>query len=173
MVWHYDIDVIFPKDSFKSAFDLINDGCDFVYPYGCGVYQYAVNYPQDLFQKFIQSEYNLSLLRDSSSRLPCTVGFSQVFNRESYVDFGMMNENFMSWGCEDVELYYRMSCLEYKIGRVWSDVYHLEHSRTFNSHYNNPSFNNNNNLWEWFRKQDKKTIRDYYNQQEYYKKRTS
>ena len=173
VVWHYDIDVIFPKDSFKSAFDLINDGCDFVYPYGCGVYQYAVNYPQDLFQKFIQSEYNLSLLRDSSSRLPCTVGFSQVFNRESYFDFCMMNENFMSWGCEDVELYYRMSCLEYKIGRVWSDVYHLEHSRTFNSHYNNPSFNNNNNLWEWFRKQDKKTIRDYYNQQEYYKRRTS
>ena len=126
-----------------------------------------------IFQKFIQSEYNLSLLRDSSSRLPCTVGFSQVFNRESYVDFGMMNENFMSWGCEDVELYYRMSCLEYNIGRVWNDVYHLEHSRTFNSHYNNPSFNNNNNLWEWFRKQDKQTIRNYYNQQEYYKKRIS
>ena len=85
----------------------------------------------------------------------------------------MMNENFMSWGCEDVELYYRMSCLGYKIGRVSNDLYHLEHARTFNSHYNNPKFNDNNNLWEWFRKQNRATIRNYYSQQKYLKERLS
>ena len=174
VVWHYDVDVIFPKETYEETYKLITEeGYDFVYPYGCGVYQNAVNYPEELFRKFLDSKFDLSLLQNSSSRKPATVGFSQVFNRYSYIDFGMMNENFMSWGCEDVELYYRMSCLGYKIGRIPNDLYHLEHARTFNSHYNNPKFNDNNNLWEWFRRQNKETIRNYYNQQKYLKQRLS
>jgi len=115
----------------------------------------------------------LTILKSNSFRLPSTVGFSQVFNRQSYINFGMMNENFMSWGCEDCELYYRMMCLRYKVGRVWNDVYHLEHSRTFNSHYNNPKFIENDKLWQWFRKQDKDTIINYYQNQEYLQRRLS
>lgn len=174
VVWHYDIDVLFPETTYPSVYKLIaNQGFDFVYPYGCGVYQNAVNYPQELFNKFMESNFDLSLLKKSSFRLPCTVGFSQVFNRDSYIKFGMMNENFISWGCEDCELYYRMVSLGYKVGRVWDDVYHLEHSRTFNSHYNNPKFIENDKLWQWFRKQNKETIFNYYQEQEYLKERLS
>lgn len=174
VVWHYDIDVLFPETTYSAVYELINNqGFDFVYPYGCGVYQNAVNYPQELFNSFIQSNFDLSLLKQSSFRLPCTVGFSQSFNRDSYIKFGMMNENFISWGCEDCELYYRMVSLGYKVGRVWDDVYHLEHSRTFNSHYNNPKFVENDKLWQWFRKQNKETIFNYYQEQEYLKERLS
>ena len=62
--------------------------------------------------------------------------------------------------------------LKYKVGRVYDDVYHLEHSRTFNSHYHNPKFNENNNLWQWFRHQDAEAVIEYYNNQEYVKERT-
>jgi predicted glycosyltransferase involved in capsule biosynthesis len=174
VVWHYDVDVLFPETTYFNAYDLIaNRGLDFVYPYGCGVYQNAIHYSIEVFDNFIKSNYDLSLLKKSSFRLPATVGFSQVFNRNSYIKFGMMNENFMSWGCEDCELYYRMMCLEYKVGRVWDDVYHLEHSRTFNSHYNNPKFIDNDKLWQWFRKQDKEIIIKYYQEQDYLKERLS
>ena len=64
-------------------------------------------------------------------------------------------------------------CLQYKVGRVWSDLYHLEHSRTFNSHYSNPKFIENDKLWQWFRKQDKDTIRNYYENQKYLRERLS
>jgi len=172
VVWHYDIDVLFPLSTYKATYDAIVDGgYDFMYPFGCGVYQNAVKYTDELCNKFIMSGYNLELLEEHSFRLASTVGFSQVFNRESYISFGMMNENFMSWGCEDCELYYRMMELGYKVGRINNDVYHLEHSRTFNSHYHNPQFQSNNRLWEWFRYQGRESILAYYGNQDYLKER--
>lgn len=173
VVWHYDVDVLFPKSTYLATYDMIaNKGLDFVYPFGCGPYQNAIRYSDEMYRDFIQSGYNLNVLKTDYFRLPATVGFSQVFNADSYVKFGFMNENFVSWGCEDCELYYRMNILKYKVGRVYDDVYHLEHSRTFNSHYHNPKFNENNNLWQWFRQQDAEAVIEYYNNQEYVKERT-
>jgi hypothetical protein len=54
---------------------------------------------------------------------------------------------------------------------VNDDVFHLEHGRTFNSHYNNPKFSDNYKLWQWMRNQDKETIVEYYENQEYVKER--
>ena len=174
VVWHYDIDVLFPQETYHKTYDLIkNQGFDFVYPFGCGVYQNAVRHSDELYNEFVTSAYDLSILKNQSFRLASTVGFSQVFNRDSYIKFGMMNENFISWGCEDCEFYYRMSILKYKVGRIWDDVYHLEHSRTFNSHYNNPKFSDNNNLWEWFRRQESSSVLKYYSEQQYLKERLS
>lgn len=172
VVWHYDIDVLFPPTTYTATYDAIaNQGYDFMYPFGCGVYQNAVKYDMKVFNDFVYGGYNLDLLKQNSFRLASTVGFSQVFNRNSYIEFGMMNENFMSWGCEDCELYYRMMELGYKVGRVNDDVYHLEHSRTFNSHYHNPHFQSNNKLWQWFRHQGKESILAYYQNQDYLKER--
>lgn len=174
VVWHYDIDVLFPETTYAKVYDLLKSNTfDFVYPYGSGVFQNAVNYPVELFDDFMKSKFDLSLLKSNSFRLPCTVGFSQAFNRKPYEKFGMMNENFISWGCEDCEFYYRMVCLGYNVGRVWDDVYHLEHSRTFNSHYNNPKFIENDKLWQWFRYQDSDTVLNYYKHQDYLKERLS
>lgn len=173
VVWHYDIDVLFPLSTYTATYNAIDKGgYDFMYPFGCGVYQNAVRYTDEICSEFILGGYDLEFLKENSFRLASTVGFSQVFNRNSYIEFGMMNENFMSWGCEDCELYYRMMELGYKVGRVEDDVYHLEHSRTFNSHYHNPHFQDNNKLWEWFRTQGKESILAYYEHQDYLKERT-
>ena len=52
VVWHYDVDVIFPKETYVETYKLINDdGYDFIYPYGCGVYQNAVKYNQEIYSK--------------------------------------------------------------------------------------------------------------------------
>jgi len=83
----------------------------------------------------------------------------------------MMNENFISWGCEDDEFYYRMSVLGNRIARVESYVYHLEHSRTYNSWFSNPNFNNNYRLWNEIKTFDKRKLIEYYENQDYIKHR--
>ena len=79
----------------------------------------------------------------------------------------MWNENFLSWGAEDCEFYYRFNALGYRVGRLNHSIWHFEHGRTHNSHYNNPKFMDNHNLWQWIRNQDKQTLVKYYEQQDY------
>ena len=83
----------------------------------------------------------------------------------------MMNENFVSWGCEDDEFYFRMSTLGNRIARVNDYVYHLEHERTWNSWFSSPKFNDNWNLWHKIKTFDKKKLMEYYEEQEYLKTR--
>jgi predicted glycosyltransferase involved in capsule biosynthesis len=90
-----------------------------------------------------------------------------MIKRQVEINVGMWNENFISWGAEDCEFYYRLNLLNYRVGRINDVVYHLEHGRTFNSHYNNPKFMDNHKLWQWFRTQDRDTVVKYYEQQAY------
>lgn len=61
-----------------------------------------------------------------------------------------------------------MTSLGYRIGRVNDVIYHLDHIRINNRNYSDQEFFESNiMLWEWIRKQDKKTILEYYNKQKY------
>lgn len=171
IVANYDADVIFPVESYFEAYDNINNGTyDVVYPYQCGVYQWKVNYNQTLFEKFTQ-ELNVKELDSDKSLSNSTIGWCQFIDRQVYIDSFLMNENFISWGCEDDEFYYRMSVLGRKIGRVNNYVYHLEHSRTYNSWFNNPNFNSNYALWNKIKRFDREQLIQYYSNQDYLKKR--
>jgi len=107
------------------------------------------------------------LLLESKSEIAATIGWGQMIKRQVEINVGMWNENFISWGAEDCEFHYRLNVLNYRVGRVNDIVYHLEHGRTFNSHYNNPKFMDNHNLWQWFRNQDRDTVVKYYENQQY------
>jgi GT2 family glycosyltransferase len=99
------------------------------------------------------------------------MGWGQMIKRQVQIDAGLWNENFISWGAEDCEFHYRIPALGYNVGRINDFVYHLDHSRTFNSHYNNPKFMDNHNLWQAIRTWDKETLVKYYSQQDYLKAR--
>ena len=96
-----------------------------------------------------------------------TIGWTQFINRKKYIECYMMNENFVSWGCEDDEFYFRMSTLGNRIARVDDYVYHLEHARTQNSWFSSPKFNDNFQLWNTIKTFDKKQLVSYYEKQEY------
>lgn len=171
VVANYDADCILPIDSYHQAYDLINsDRLDVVYPYGCGVYQWKSTYNVEIYKKFINT-LDLSILDKNKSLSNSTIGWTQFVNRKKYIDSYMMNENFISWGCEDDEFYYRMCVLENRVGRIDNYVYHLEHSRTHNSWFSNPKFNSNYQLWNKIKTFDKKQLIDYYSNQKYIKKR--
>ena len=171
VVANYDADCILPISSYHQAYGSINDGhADVVYPYGCGIYQWRSEYNMNIYNEFINS-LDVSVLDKNKTLSNSTIGWTQFVNRQKYIDSYMMNENFVSWGCEDDEFYYRMSLLGNRIARIDDYVYHLEHSRTHNSWFSNPNFNNNWNLWNTIKTFDRNQLVQYYENQDYLKKR--
>jgi hypothetical protein len=171
VVANYDADCILPINSYHHAYSIINDDLvDVVYPYQCGIYQWCADYNQEIYEQFV-NQLDVSVLDNSKRLSNSTIGWTQFVNREKYINSYMMNENFVSWGCEDDEFYFRMSTLGNRIARVNNYVYHLEHSRTHNSWFSNPNFNNNWNLWNTIKTFDKDQLVQYYENQEYLKER--
>jgi predicted glycosyltransferase involved in capsule biosynthesis len=173
VVANYDADCILPIESYHYAYNAINDNqADVVYPYGCGIYQWRAEYNQDIYEEFV-NQLDVSVLDKRKILSNSTIGWTQFINRQRYIDSYMMNENFISWGCEDDEFYYRMSVLGNRIERIDNYVYHLEHSRTHNSWFSNPNFNSNYQLWNTIKTFDKNQMMRYYESLEYLKNRRS
>jgi len=172
IVYNHDVDVVLPVGSYISAYKQIKTGqCDAVYPFGCGVYQWAVNYSEDLMFKFLDSNFDTSVLDSNKFRVASSIGWGQMVKRKTEIEVGMWNENFISWGAEDCEFYFRLNSLGMKVVRVYDNIYHFEHGRTFNSHYHNPKFMDNHNLWQNIRTWDPDALVKYYRTQDYIKKR--
>ena len=171
VVANYDADCILPISSYHEAYNLISkDKADVVYPYQCGIYQWCAEYDQKIYEQFI-SKLDSTVLDQKKRLSNSTIGWCQFVNRKKYIDSYMMNENFISWGCEDDEFYFRMSTLGNRIARIDNYVYHLEHARTYNSWFSNPNFNSNWNLWNKIKTFDKDQLIDYYKKQDYLKHR--
>jgi hypothetical protein len=172
VVANYDADCILPITSYSEAYNLIAQGhADVVYPYQCGIYQWCADFNMEIFNEFLKSWSGTAVLDRSKKLSNSTIGWCQFIDRQKYVDSYMMNENFVSWGCEDDEFYFRMSTLGNRIARVNNYVYHLEHSRTHNSWFSNPNFNDNWNLWNTIKTFDRNQLVDYYDNQDYLKTR--
>lgn len=172
VVCNYDTDVIIPEDSIIKSYESIKSGqVDVVYPYGCGAYQKAVTYSEDTFNTFIDSKLDPKTLDEYSTISSSTIGWCQFIRRDNYIKSFMMNENFQAWGPEDCELYYRLSFLGNKVGRINDYVYHLEHSRSNDSWFTNPMWQENTNLWNWIRRQTRENLVEYYQKQDYIKRR--
>ena len=168
-VVNYDADCILPLTSYHQAYAVLQSGkADVVYPYGCGVYQWKAEYNMQVYEEFVSTlDYRILDKRKTLSN--STIGWTQFVNRQKYIDSYMMNENFISWGCEDDEFYFRMSTLGNRIARLDDYVYHLEHSRTHNSWFSSPKFNDNWNLWNTIKTFDKEKLVEYYEGQDYLK----
>lgn len=172
VVCNYDTDVLLPESSILNAYQMIFSGqSDVVYPYGCGVYQKAVTYSQETFNNFLNSNLDVASLDTYSTINNSTIGWCQFIRRENYIRSFMMNENFQAWGPEDCEFYYRLNFLGNKVDRINDYVYHLEHARSNDSWFSNPMWRENTELWYWIRQQSKESFLNYYNNQDYVKRR--
>lgn len=175
VVCNYDADVILPISSVQKSYEMIISGkSDAVYPYGVGTYQKVVNYPKEVFNKFVSSdmkENDIKTLEQFSTSSSSTIGWCQFVRRENYIKSFMMNENFQAWGPEDCEFYYRLNFLGNKVDRINDFVYHLEHARSKDSWFSNPMWRENTELWYWIRNQSKESFLNYYKNQTYIKRR--
>ena len=171
VVANYDTDVVLPISSVNKAYEMIKSGqSDAVYPYGCGVYQKAVTYPQEVFEEFLGS-MDIDVLDRNSTITNSTIGWTQFIRRSNYIDSFMMNEEFAAWGPEDCELHYRLNALGNKVDRINDYIYHLDHARSTDSWFSNPKWQGNNDLWNMIRQLPKEKLISYYSTLEYVKRR--
>jgi len=176
VVVNYDCDVIFPIQSYVESYNKILSGeSDVVYPYAEGSWQYRVSATDELVSKFLNEDFDLTLLKEESFIDNAGNGWVQFFNRQVYIEGGMENENFIGSAPDDFERYFRFCTLGYKVHRVDDFIYHLEHSRGMNSwpnsFYEHPFTRKNIELWEHLKNYTKEELIEYYSNQQYIKDR--
>ena len=171
-VINYDCDIILPLESYVTSEEKIVSGeCDVVYPYGDGDWQFQIFATDELVSEFINGDYDLSILRTKSRVYDAKYGFCQAFATKKYIEGGLENENFIAYGYEDDERYFRFHKLGYNVCRLDAHVYHMEHVRTNNSWFTNPFIQNNKNLHDTLMEFDKAQLQEYYENQDYLKTR--
>ena len=162
VVANYDCDVLLPINSYVKA----NENClkeyDLIYPFSFGDNaQLRVVLKSESFDNFKLDDLNGFFWRAEH-------GFCQFFKTKSYIDGFMENENFISYGPEDSERVHRWKMLGFNIKHLDGKVYHLEHTRTFNSNSTNPFMRQNELLFEKLKTMNKEQLINYYSSQSYY-----
>lgn len=139
IVVNYDVDVIFPLEQYVQSKEKIISGDVLVFPYGGKFY----DIPKKFFSHVNGDKLKEIPLNQCTLFNPNSVGGAIFFNKVKYMEMGLENENFISWGYEDWERIRRVEKLGGTIGRVDGVLYHLTHLRTANSSGSNPYYNFN------------------------------
>ena len=181
VVVNYDSDILLPLETYINATNMIAKGwvhpdvengkpVKVIYPYGCGNYQFQCHVGDNEVTNFINSGFNFEYFNGHMRQWDAKYGFCQFFDTEEYKKLGGENENFVAYGYEDDERYFRFNLLS-SVARIDEYVYHLEHGRTKNSWFNNPYCEDNKKLWEMLKVKGKKSLVKYYEEVDYLKER--
>jgi hypothetical protein len=169
---NYDVDIILPIESYIKARDhIVNDEIELLYPYQKGAFQHKINNNGRV--KLLETNSIESLNNDdfTQKNVSSECGHCQFFNTTSYKKYGWENENFISYGPEDYERYFRFNKFKRKIIYMSGCyVYHMEHYRGNNSTKGNPHFNDNENLYNTIKNMTETELIEYYNNVEYISK---
>ena len=141
IVVNQDTDVIFPKEAYTKARDLIvNNIADIVYPYDG-------NFMEMLRSKLSILKQTMDFFSIPKQELNCchpnSKGGAVFENREKFIDVGMENEHFRSWSFEDNERWHRFHVLGLRVSRLENYLLHIEHWRGKNSNPHHEHYNLN------------------------------
>jgi predicted glycosyltransferase involved in capsule biosynthesis len=133
---NYDCDVVFKQTQILQSINCLRSSvCDVIFPYS-GVF-YDV--PRKYIDVLKQNNYNMDeiLLKECEMVNINSFGGAIFWNKEKFMNIGMENENFISWGYEDNERVARLHKLNLRLMRTNGNLYHINHSRLLNSIPNN------------------------------------
>lgn len=131
IIVNYDTDVLFPIAQYVQAVKVIRENrFDMVYPYDGRFI--------DLIEPHItniRASLSVENLTPASGNLihPKSVGGAIFWNKQKFIEGGLENERFISWGWEDNERLHRFGTLGYRISRIEGVLYHISHPRSPNS----------------------------------------
>lgn len=168
VVVNYDCDVLFLPEAYKEAQDRILSGSDLVYPFANGISQIKVEVEDRPFLNDLR--HLIAVAPEKNRTWQAQFGHAMFFNTQSYKDGGGENENYFSYGPEDICRGHRFQKLGYKVEWLNHWVFHIEHSRGFNSSTANPSFKANDDLYRELMYLTPEQTREYYTNAEYLKK---
>lgn len=148
IIVNYDTDVLFDPEQIIAAVKNIRSGeVDGCYPYdGRFVRIDRKNFTE--LQKTISIEPLINIPIKEHEREQVSYGGAIFWDKESFLQGGMENQNMVSYGPEDYERYDRFTKLGYKVGRVPGVLYHINHFVGPNSSGSNPFFKHNTSEWE-------------------------
>ena len=94
ILYNHDVDVVVLKNSHQLAHRAITqEGSDAVYPFGCGIYQWAVTYSDQLLDKFLSShdgtDADYEVLKDAKVRIPSSIGWGQMITKSCEISAGL------------------------------------------------------------------------------------
>jgi predicted glycosyltransferase involved in capsule biosynthesis len=169
VVVNYDIDVLLPIDSYIKSYNMINNNdADIVYPYGLG------NWQKRVYQSFNREQFNklydIDLISNNIDTWDAAVGHCFFIRTSDYKKAGGENEKFIAYGPEDCERFERFKKINLRIERINDWVYHFEHYRREFSNIENPSFTDNEKLFDYLKSLDRDAIELYYKNIDYIKK---
>lgn len=127
----YDTDTLVPVNQMIESIEQLRSlKSDLSLPYDGCVKRVSRN-----SLDFLSRSLNLNYLEilDENSFMERACGGIVNLNRNSFIECGLNNEKFKSWGPDDIERVKRMEILGYKLSRTTGSLFHLEHFRGINS----------------------------------------
>jgi hypothetical protein len=147
-VVNWDCDVILPPTQILMGIELLRRGADMVYPYDG---RFA-RMPRGKWMEIVQGAQDIGIVGNAEFKGReaghFSLGGAVMFNKQSFIRAGMENENFISFGPEDVERYERFKKLGYRIERVPGILFHMNHYVGNDSSPRNPYFVGNTREYE-------------------------
>ena len=170
VVANYDIDVLLdPTVYFNCTKEILDQKADVIYPYGYGSFQIQI--PSSFDHLSFRSSYDVNNLKGKKNL--SRFGHCIFFNTQVYRSCGGENEEFVSYGPEDIERAYRFNLMKKKISWRTNFVYHFEHFRGKDSSNKNTDFFKNVSLFQKIRKMSVDDFKKYYASLAHYHKYTN
>lgn len=165
IIVNQDCDVIIPPMQILKAVKHIRSGIDVVSPFDGRFWGID---RKEYFKKF-EKCLDTGILKNYrpkgnflGNKFDC-VGGCIFFDKASFFKGGMENENFISWGAEDVERFIRFKKLDFKLIRLTGVLYHIDHYVGINSGESNPYFQSNEVEVTKIKRMSKQELTNYIN----------
>ncbi|MFW6130641.1 MAG: galactosyltransferase-related protein [Atribacterota bacterium] len=156
---NYDADVLMKPKQYIDGMELLRKNeASIVIPYAGPFWDVNTEHHNRIMNEksvdFIDDPKKFGGLMNKNS-----VGGVILWDREHFINGGMENEKFISWGFEDNERFIRFRTLGYELKRTDGILLHLNHHRTSNSNHKHKFYHNNLNEYNRIRSLDKVHIR--------------
>jgi hypothetical protein len=144
-IFNWDADVLIAPIQIFMAVEALRNGADMVYPYRWAF----ARMPREIWFTKIRDYEDIGMVGDTRFNGmnvgdAVSLGGAVGFNRDSFLKCGGENENFISYGAEDVERNIRFKKLGARVERVAGEnLYHMNHYVGPNSCPRHEDFANN------------------------------
>lgn len=161
-IFNWDADVIISPFQILETANKLRAGADMVYPYEWAF----ARIPRATWFVKIRDHEDIGMVGDTkfngmNSSDAVSLGGAVAFNKESFIKGGMENENFISYGAEDMERKVRFEKLGYRIERTLGPLYHINHFVGVNSCPDNPYMQQNDQEYAKIKHQTKEELLNY------------
>jgi predicted glycosyltransferase involved in capsule biosynthesis len=134
VISNYDADIILPIPQYIIAKEAVKNGTlDACTAFSSITFNVKKEYHKRIEETKSINWMNLQEMTFAPHKHAVAKGGVVFWNKKKFIEVGMENENFISWGPEDQERVERCLKLGYKWGRAEGLLLHLDHDRLLNS----------------------------------------